>query len=49
LKELHENDWTELTEDVFKDVFKKSALKRAGFMKLSENLAFSSSTNNGNE
>ena len=49
LKELHENDWTELTEDVFKDVFKKSAVKRAGFMKLSENIAFSSSTNNGNE
>ena len=46
LKELHENDWTELTEVVFKDVFKKSAVKRAGFMKLSENIAFSGNAKN---
>ena len=46
LKELHENDWTELTEVVFKDVFKKSALKRAGFLKLSKNIALSKITEN---
>jgi len=40
LKELHQDDWEELTEDVFKDVFKKSAVKRAGYMKLKENLFF---------
>ena len=41
LKELHQNDWEELTKEVFKDVFKKSAVKRAGFMKLRENILFS--------
>ncbi len=40
LKDLHRNDWQELTEDVFKEVFKKSALKRAGYLKLRENINF---------
>jgi epoxyqueuosine reductase len=43
LGQLHRNDWQELTEDVFKDVFKKSAVKRAGYMKLKESIAFVSS------
>jgi epoxyqueuosine reductase len=38
LKDLHQNEWVELTEEVFKEVFKKSALKRAGYMKLTENI-----------
>lgn len=38
LKELHKDEWVELTEEIFKDVFKKSALKRAGYMKFSENI-----------
>ncbi|PCJ67259.1 MAG: tRNA epoxyqueuosine(34) reductase QueG [Bacteroidetes bacterium] len=37
---LHKSEWQELTEDVFRDVFKKSAVKRAGFMKLRENIEF---------
>lgn len=45
LKELHKNDWTELTEEVFKDVFKKSALKRAGYMKFSKNLTYTKNMN----
>jgi epoxyqueuosine reductase len=40
LGQLQKNDWQELTEEVFKDVFKKSAVKRAGYMKLKENVAF---------
>jgi epoxyqueuosine reductase len=45
LKELHKNEWTELTEEVFKDVFKKSALKRAGYMKFSNNLTYTKNLN----
>jgi epoxyqueuosine reductase len=40
LEGLHKAEWKELTEEVFKDVFKKSAVKRAGFMKLRENIDF---------
>lgn len=40
LKELHQSDWQELTEEVFKRVFKKSAVKRAGFLKLRQNINF---------
>lgn len=45
LKELHKNEWTELTEEVFRDVFKKSALKRAGYMKFSKNLTYTKNVN----
>lgn len=41
LNELHQQDWKELTEEVFKDVFKKSAVKRAGFTKLQKSIKFS--------
>ena len=37
---LHKSEWQELTEEVFKDVFKKSAVKRAGLIKLKENIEF---------
>jgi epoxyqueuosine reductase len=40
LKGLQQEEWTELTEQVFKDVFKKSAIKRAGYLKLKENIQF---------
>ena len=40
LKEMHASEWQELTEEVFKDIFKKSAVKRAGYMKLKENIEF---------
>ncbi|NNJ55221.1 MAG: tRNA epoxyqueuosine(34) reductase QueG [Bacteroidia bacterium] len=40
LKEMHANEWQELTEEVFKDIFKKSAVKRAGYLKLKENINF---------
>ncbi|HPH81299.1 MAG TPA: tRNA epoxyqueuosine(34) reductase QueG [Flavobacteriales bacterium] len=34
------NDWTEMTEDVFNQVFGKSALKRTGFNGLKRNLTY---------
>ncbi|MGB1037593.1 MAG: tRNA epoxyqueuosine(34) reductase QueG [Bacteroidia bacterium] len=40
LKKMHESDWMEFTEDVFRDVFRKSAVKRAGYIKLKENIQF---------
>jgi epoxyqueuosine reductase len=40
LKELHQSERKELTEEVFKRVFKKSAVKRAGFIKLRQNINF---------
>ncbi|MDB4107525.1 tRNA epoxyqueuosine(34) reductase QueG [Bacteroidia bacterium] len=44
LSELHAYEWQELTEIIFKDIFKKSAIKRAGFMKLKENIEFCKDT-----
>ena len=40
LDQLYKSEWKELTQEVFKDVFKKSALKRAGFIKLKNNIDF---------
>ncbi len=40
LAQIQDSDWEELTQDIFKDLFKKSAVKRAGLMKLKENIAF---------
>jgi epoxyqueuosine reductase len=37
---LTENDWEEMTEDVFGQVFTKSALKRAGFNGIKRNIRF---------
>jgi len=37
---LQTNDWQDLTEEVFRDVFKKSAVKRAGYMKLKKTIDF---------
>jgi len=33
-------DWEEITEDVFRKIFKKSAVKRANFKKFRENIRF---------
>jgi len=40
---MQKRDWKEITEDIFKDIFKKSAVKRAGYLKLKQNIAFVSS------
>lgn len=37
---MTKEDWTELTEEVFKEKFKNSPIKRAGFEGLSRNLKF---------
>src|ERR1700757_4865488 len=40
LKNWNEKDWQEITEEVFKKVFKNSAIKRTGFKGLKRNLEF---------
>jgi len=40
LLDLGKHDWEELTEDVFRKVFRKSAVKRAKFAGLKRNIAF---------
>jgi len=40
LLQLTKNDWEELTEDVFKTLFKKSAVKRTKFSGLKRNIDF---------
>ena len=38
--EMDNQEWMELTEDVFKDLFKKSALKRTKFLGIKRNVQF---------
>ncbi len=40
LLSMTRNDWEEITEDVFKQVFKKSAVKRTKFTGLNRNISF---------
>jgi len=40
LLELSKGDWEELTQEVFRDVFKKSAVKRTKFSGLKRNIDF---------
>ena len=40
LLDMSKADWLDLTEEVFKDVFKDSAVKRAGLAGLTRNIAF---------
>ncbi len=40
LLEMKEKDWIELTEEVFREVFRKSAVKRTKFAGLKRNIAF---------
>ena len=45
LLDMSKNEWIELTEEVFKDLFKKSAVKRTKFAGLKRNIAFLELTN----
>jgi len=40
LEKMSQQDWTEITENVFKKLFKKSAVKRTKFEGLKRNIAF---------
>ena len=40
LLDMSQSDWLDLTEEVFKEVFKDSAVKRAGLHGLKRNIAF---------
>ena len=40
LLDMTKADWEDLTEDVFRDVFKDSAVKRTGWMGLQRNISF---------
>jgi len=40
LMKMSKKDWREITEDVFQKVFKKSAVKRTGFIGLKRNIKF---------
>ncbi|QSE98489.1 tRNA epoxyqueuosine(34) reductase QueG [Fulvivirga lutea] len=42
LKEMTKSDWEEMTEEVFRKVFKKSAVKRTKFNGLQRNIKFNS-------
>ena len=37
---MNKRDWEELTEEVFNDLFKNSAIKRTNFSGLKRNLKF---------
>ncbi len=43
LKKMSSNDWVEMTEEVFKDVFRKSAVKRTKYKGLMRNIRFNRS------
>lgn len=49
LDKMSENDWLEITEDVFRDLFRKSAVKRTKFQGLKRNIAFVSGAPEGGE
>ncbi len=40
MPDMNKNDWEEITEDVFKNIFKKSAVKRAKYAGLKRNISF---------
>jgi epoxyqueuosine reductase len=44
LRDMKKEDWLELTEEVFDELFMKSPVKRAGFEGLTRNIRFLSST-----
>jgi epoxyqueuosine reductase len=37
---MSNNDWQEITEEIFKEIFRKSAIKRTKFEGLKRNLKF---------
>ena len=44
LEKMNNSDWLELTEEVFQNLFKKSAVKRTGFKGLKRNVQFNSAS-----
>ncbi len=44
LKEFSNPDWEEITEEVFRDLFRRSAIRRAGFEGLKRNIRFVKNT-----
>ncbi len=40
LEQMQQNDWKEISEDVFKSIFRKSPLKRTGYNGLKRNIEF---------
>ena len=42
MKEMKKQEWIELTESVFEDLFEKSPLKRPGYQKVKSTIAFTS-------
>ena len=38
--DLSKNEWEELTEEIYREIFKRSAVKRSGFKGLKRNIAF---------
>jgi len=40
LPELSATDWQEITQEVFQEIFRKSAVKRTGFAGLQRNIQF---------
>lgn len=45
LLKLSKKDWNEITEDVFKEIFRKSPVKRTKFSGLTRNIAFVNASN----
>jgi epoxyqueuosine reductase len=45
MQEMNRNDWLELTEELFDDLFSRSAVKRAGYEGLMRNIRFLSPAN----
>jgi epoxyqueuosine reductase len=45
LREMKNEDWMELTEEVFEELFSKSAVKRTGFDGLGRNIKYLSTAN----
>ncbi len=43
---MRKKDWEEITEDIFRKVFKKSAVKRTKFKGLKRNILFLKNSNN---
>ena len=48
LEKMSAKDWLDISEEVFKKVFKKSAIKRAGFKGLNRNINFIKSSQKNN-
>lgn len=45
LQSMSDNEWIDMTEEVFRKIFKKSAVKRTGFKGLKRNVEYASKSN----